>query len=103
MARYPDHIDRDSGFRLKLPVREALDEQAQRLYDSLADPKGGTIKGLKGPAGIRLWSPVLAHISQPVNRYLRYQTGFLARLRETAILVAARECDSAFEWAAHEP
>jgi 4-carboxymuconolactone decarboxylase len=103
MARYPAHIDPQSGFRLPLPKRESLDAEGQRQYDQLANPKGGTIKGLKGPAGIGLYAPALSRLSQPVNRYLRFECGMSPRFRETAILVAAREADSKFEWAAHEP
>jgi 4-carboxymuconolactone decarboxylase len=103
MARYPDHIDQESAFRLPLPKREALDEEGKRQYDQIANPKAGTIKGLKGPAGIGLYSPLLSRVAQPVNRYLRFECGFTPRFRETAILTAAREVDSRFEWAAHEP
>ena len=38
-----------------------------------------------------------------VNRYLRFEAGFSGRVREIAILITAREMDSGFEWAAHEP
>ena len=38
-----------------------------------------------------------------MNYYLRYEAGFTPRVREIAILTTARECDSQFEWAAHEP
>ncbi|HKT18274.1 MAG TPA: hypothetical protein VJR47_09545 [Stellaceae bacterium] len=99
----PDDIDAQSGCRLPLPKREDLDEAGKRIYDQATDPKGGTIRGLKGPAGIQLHSPALAALVRPVNRYLRYESGLGGRVRELAILVTARECDSRFEWAAHEP
>jgi 4-carboxymuconolactone decarboxylase len=99
----PDDIDPHSGCRLPLPKREDLDEAGKRIYDQATDPKGGTIRGLKGPAGIQLHSPALAALVRPVNRYLRYESGLGGRVRELAILVTARECDSRFEWAAHEP
>jgi len=99
----PDDIDPQSGCRLPLPKREDLDEAGKRIYDQATDPKGGTIRGLKGPAGIQLHSPALAALVRPVNRYLRYESGMGGRVRELAILVTARECDSRFEWAAHEP
>jgi 4-carboxymuconolactone decarboxylase len=38
-----------------------------------------------------------------INRYLRFEAGFTPRVREIAILTTAREMDSQFEWAAHEP
>ncbi|MGH7034477.1 MAG: carboxymuconolactone decarboxylase family protein [Stellaceae bacterium] len=99
----PDDIDPHSGCRLPLPKREDLDDAGKRIYDQATDPKGGTIRGLKGPAGIQLHSPALAALVRPVNRYLRYESGLGGRVRELAILVTARECASRFEWAAHEP
>lgn len=103
--RWPADIDAKSGFRLPLPRREALDGEALKLFDRINDPKGGTIVGLNGPAGIRLHSPAVAVMSQPLNRYLRFESdlGQRTRVRELAILVTARECDSQFEWSAHEP
>jgi 4-carboxymuconolactone decarboxylase len=37
-----------------------------------------------------------------LNQAVRAQNGLEPRLAELAILVSARECDSAFEWNAHE-
>jgi len=96
-------IDPESGCRLPLPRRADLDAEGQRIYDRLADPDGGTLRGLKGPGGIQLHSPELARHSRPVNHYLRYASGLGGRVRELAILATAREHDSQFEWAAHEP
>jgi 4-carboxymuconolactone decarboxylase len=101
-AMLPADIDPQSRCRLPLPRREDLDPERQRIYDMLADPKGGTLRGLCGPGGIQLHSPGLARVSRPLNRYLRYEAGISPRLRELAILVVAREVGSAFEWAAHE-
>jgi 4-carboxymuconolactone decarboxylase len=98
----PPDIDPQSGCRLPLPRREDLDAEGQRVYDSLADPQGGTLRGLRGPGGIGLHSPALSRLSRPVNRYLRYESGLGGRLRELAILTVARTLDSRFEWAAHE-
>ena len=102
-AMYPQDVDRDSGCRLPLPRREQLDDAAKQIYDSLADPKGGTIRGLRGPGGIMLHSPELSRRARPLNRYLRHEAGLTGRVRELAILTTARELDSQFEWSAHEP
>jgi 4-carboxymuconolactone decarboxylase len=51
---YPDDIDPQSGCRLPLPSREELGQEGRRIYDSLADPNGGTLRGLRGPGGIML-------------------------------------------------
>ena len=61
------------------------------------------MRGLRGPGGIQLHSPELARRSRPVNHYLRHEAGLGGRVRELAILTTARELDSQFEWAAHEP
>ena len=100
---YPEDVDPESRCRLPLPRREQLDVAGQRTYDSLADPKGGTIRGLRGPGGILLHSPDLSRRARPLNRYLRHEAGLGGRVRELAILTTARELDSQFEWAAHEP
>ena len=100
---YPEDIDPQSGCRVPLPKREDLDDAGQRIYDSLADPTGGTLRGLRGPGGILLHSPDLARHARPLNRYLRHEAGLGGRVRELAILTTAREFDSQFEWAAHEP
>jgi 4-carboxymuconolactone decarboxylase len=71
-------------------------------YKRLADPAGGTLRGLRGPGGIQLHSPELSRHSRPLNHYLRYEARLGGRVRELAILVTARELDSQFEWAAHE-
>src|SRR4029077_10875561 len=98
----PDDIDPETRCRLPLPQRAELDALGQKLYDNVLDPKGGTIRGLKGPSGIQLHSPALTQYARPLNRYLRYEAGLSGRVRELAILTTARECDSQFEWAAHE-
>src|SRR5438067_2411825 len=99
---YPADIDPQSQCRLPLPQRDELDTEGQRIYDSLADPRGGSLRGLRGPGGIHLHSPELARHTRALNRYLRQEAGLGGRVRELAILVTARELDSPFEWAARE-
>src|SRR6266446_9439395 len=99
---YPEDIDPQSQCRLPLPRRDELDPEGQRVYDSLADPRGASLRGLRGPGGIHLHSPTLARHTRPLNHYLRHEAGLGGRVRELAILTTARELDSQFEWAAHE-
>ena len=99
----PPDIDPESRCRLPIVKREALDEEGKKMFDMHTDPKGGTIRGLKGPGGIGLHSPTLSRLTRPVGRYLRFEAPESPRIRETAILITARMCDSRFEWAAHEP
>ena len=98
----PSDIDPQSGFRLPLPKREDLDDAGKAHYDRVVAP-GATIAGLQGPSGITLYSPKAAEHARALNRYLRFESGLPARVREIAILTTAREMDSQFEWAAHEP
>jgi 4-carboxymuconolactone decarboxylase len=98
----PSDIDPQSGFRLPLPKREDLDGAGKAHYDRVAVP-GASIAGLQGPSGIGLYSPKAAEHARALNRYLRFEAGLPPRVREIAILTTAREMDSQFEWAAHEP
>jgi len=99
---YPADVDPESGCRLPLPKRAGLDADAQRVYDSLADPGGESLRGLRGPGGILLHSPELARFTRPLNHHLRHAAGLGGRVRELAILTTARALDSQFEWCAHE-
>ena len=98
----PSDIDPQSGFRLPLLKREDLDEAGKGAYDRANTP-GKTIVGLRGPAGIHLYSTKTVEAHNAINGYLRHAAGFDPKLREVAILAVAREMDSRFEWAAHEP
>jgi 4-carboxymuconolactone decarboxylase len=98
----PPDIDPESRCRLPFPNRDHLNEAARKTYDSLADPSGGSLAGLRGPGGIRLHSPELSRGLRPANVRLRDPDVIDARTRELTILVTAREHDCQFEWAAHE-
>jgi 4-carboxymuconolactone decarboxylase len=89
----PQDIDPESRCRLLLPDRDELDEDARKASDSLANPKGGSLAGLRGPGGIRLHSPELSRGLRPANIRLRDPDVIDARTRELAILITAREHD----------
>lgn len=99
----PSDVFPESLSRLPLRTREEMDEQGRRLYDAVVGPESRTLVGLQGPSGISLHSPRLGELQRAVNQYLRFDTALGRRLTELAILVAARELDSQFEWTAHEP
>ena len=101
-TNWPADIDPKSGMRLPLPNREDLDEAGRNAYDRSTTP-GASIAGLQGPGGISLYTPKAGSMISGVNRYLRFEAGFSGHVREVAILITAREMDSQFEWAAHEP
>jgi 4-carboxymuconolactone decarboxylase len=97
----PSDIDPQSGFRLPLPNRDDLDDIGKAAYDRGTKP-GATMMGLQGPAGIQLYTKATPHLVA-LNQYLRFKSGISPRIREITILTVAREMDSQFEWAAHEP
>jgi 4-carboxymuconolactone decarboxylase len=98
----PSDIDPSSGFRLPIPPREALDEARQKIFDVASSGAQGNLAGLQGPAGIQLHTRA-GPLLHALNRYVRFESGIPARVREVAILITAREMDSQFEWVAHEP
>ncbi len=86
---------------MPLPRREDFDAAGQAIFDaSVYDPR--SIVGLRGPGGIRMHNPKLTELSQPLNRYLRFEAGLDRRLVEITILATALEVHSDFEWCAHE-
>ena len=103
MSNLPSDVFRESRCRLPLVDRDDLDTEAQRIFDGVSDPRSGSLAGLQGPTGIWLHSEKLAGPALTLNRLLRTESGLGPRLTELAILVAAREMDSQFEWTMHEP
>ncbi|NQV56772.1 MAG: hypothetical protein HQ503_13010 [Rhodospirillales bacterium] len=99
----PSDVDAASFCRLPLPDRDQLDDRGKAAYDALADPNSKSRVGLQGPGTIQLHSPRVSEHSSGLNKYLRGEAGFDGAILELSILVAAREMDSRFEWAAHEP
>ena len=100
--RLPADVFADSRNRLPVVKREDLDQLGKQLYDNTAG-NARLLAGFQGPAGIHLHSPQPGELMRRLNRYLRFETALGARTIELAILVTARELDSQFEWAAHEP
>lgn len=102
MSNIISDINEETGCRLPLPDREALDDEGKIAYDRLADRQDGALMGLKGPTAMTLHSPAVNRHQTSLNNYLRFDASFGGAIRELVILVAAREMDSRFEWAAHE-
>lgn len=100
---YPNDVFPESGCRLPPVERDGLDPVGKEIYDAHIEPNGGSIAGLWGPGGIKLHSPRVSEYTRELTRYLRRDDVLSGQVRETAILVTARECESQFEWTAHEP
>jgi 4-carboxymuconolactone decarboxylase len=99
----PVGIDKESRMRIPLPQRRDLDPDAQKIFDYFTSGTKGVLRGLHGPAGIWLHEPKLIQVYVPFGNYLRFHAGLSEPVREACVLAMARECNNAFEWAAHEP
>lgn len=100
-AAPPADVFADSGARLPLVKRDDLDELGKKMYDQAAGDSN-SIVGLRGPGGLRLYSPQLDEYTRQTNQYLRFKAGIDPRTRELVCMVTAREMDQRFEWYAHE-
>lgn len=101
MTKLPADVYPESRNRLALVRRVDLDDEGKTIFDGAANDSRSLV-GLQGPGGIRLHNPTLTKLSQPLNRYLRFEAGLDRRVAEVAILATARELDQEFEWCAHE-
>jgi 4-carboxymuconolactone decarboxylase len=99
----PAELNPESRCRVPLPRREELDAAGQKIFDYFTSGSEGVLRGLHGPAGLWLHDPKLAEVYVPFGTYLRFGASLNEKIREASILAMARECNSAFEWAAHEP
>lgn len=85
--------------RLPEPSREALSPEGQAAWDSIAGSRGS----VRGPHAMLMHVPPLAERVGALGEYLRFGGLLAGAERELAILAAAREVGSRYEWAAHEP
>ena len=82
------------------PTRADMkDDYERKVWDAVY---GDRKTPLLGPGGISLYSPKLAESMNLFNEAMRYKNVVGRPLTETAILVAARELDQAYEWNSHE-
>lgn len=97
----PADVRSDTLSRLPPVDPDTLDDYGKRIYDKVVglDNTGPVY----GPAAFSVHMPLVAEGMDLINQYLRYESIIGRANIETAILVAAREFDQQYEWAAHEP
>lgn len=78
--------------------RDALTPDGQAVWDSITSTRGG----VRGPFGVLIRVPTLAQRVADLGTYLRFEGLLSGADRELAILVAARELHSTYEWVGHE-
>jgi 4-carboxymuconolactone decarboxylase len=104
--KLPADVNAETLSRFPPLRRENVAEEQRASFDALSrPPQPGSLNlaGLKGPGGVWIRMPRLGKANSEINRVLRTELGLDPRLVEVAILAAAREMSSQFEWTMHEP
>ncbi|MDG2175877.1 MAG: hypothetical protein P8M72_07090 [Gammaproteobacteria bacterium] len=96
----PEDVRPDTLSRLSPANPDDMDAYGKAIYDRVVglDNPGP----IYGPAAFSVHMPRVADGMDLINQYLRYDSEIGRPLIELAILVAARELDQQYEWAAHE-
>jgi 4-carboxymuconolactone decarboxylase len=84
--------------RIPLPEPETMTSAQRAVFDTIVTGKRGRIVG---PLRAALHSPELANAWQKLGEVLRYETVFLPKYSELAILLTARRWNSELEWVIH--
>jgi 4-carboxymuconolactone decarboxylase len=101
VASLPKDVYPESGNRLPLIDRSELDEEGKKVFDAVTS-NPNTLAGVRGPLGIRLYSPGMTRVRGRETAYLRYGSTISRRHVELIILATARAFDAQFEWTYHE-
>jgi 4-carboxymuconolactone decarboxylase len=85
--------------RIPAATREGLAADFQPAWDRVLESRGA----VRGPFGVLMHVPALGGRVAEIGDYLRFH-GLLPKAdTELATIVSAREIESRYEWAAHEP
>ena len=87
--------------RVPASTRESIPENQRAAFDEVVQQRGGIPTG--GPGSVMLNAPEAAKRAMELARYLRTDTSLAPRIRELAMLMAARENDCQYIWNAHAP
>ena len=81
--------------------RESVPEREREAFDAFVASRGEI--PATGPGSVMLNAPEVAQRALGLAAYLRTETSLSPRIRELAMLLAARENDCQFIWNAHAP
>ncbi len=85
--------------RVPYVEREQLDAEGQEIYDRIRRDRNAPAVGLQFRA--LLHSPKAASYLTSLGAQLRFQSAMPENLKELAIILVAREFNSAIEWTGH--
>lgn len=74
-----------------------LSEKQKVLYDRIAGRRGH----VRGPFLLWLRSPELCDKVEGLGAFCRFESNLPERIRELSLLIAARQFDAQYSWAAH--
>ena len=91
--------------RLPYVSRDELPQDKRYIYDHIAETRSSaeTAGAVPRSFEILLGSPDTAEAVAQLGEYLRFRSPLDPVVRETAILSTARQLNSQYEWAHHEP
>lgn len=102
-AAWPKDIYPESGNRLPIPKREALNADERKIFDDImARQQGGLSAREKERPSVRMHSPGLSKGLEAAHHYLKYDTALGPTLTITAELTTARELTNQYEWTQFE-
>jgi 4-carboxymuconolactone decarboxylase len=84
--------------RIPAREREQLTADERALFDAIAGPRGGVVRG---PFAIWMHTPSIAGMANDLGNELRVRGTLDKRLFELAILVVARDWTAQYEWYVH--
>lgn len=85
--------------KVPLVTRESIAADKRHVYDGIAGTRGSVLNVFR----TLLNSVDAAEAVANLGAYIRYRSPLNPAIRETAILATARENNTAYEWAHHEP
>ena len=85
--------------KVPLVTRDDIPEDRRHVYDGIAGTRGSVLNVFR----TLLNSVDAAEAVANLGAYIRYRSPLDPAIRETAILATARETNTAYEWAHHEP
>ncbi len=81
----------------QLTNRDQVAAEARPIFDAIAASRGT----VRGPFSVLMHSPEVAGRTAHLGTFVRSESSLAPDIREITVMTAARECECAYEWAAH--
>lgn len=81
----------------QLTNRDQVAAEAWPIFDAITASRGN----VRGPFSVLMHSPEVAGRTAHLGTFVRFESSLTPPIRELTVMTAARECECAYEWAAH--